>query len=160
MRARDLGRPVTEPALRPKLIDPFLDKIEEWVERSEGKVRADIVHERLVPMGFAGTERTTRSGERRRPVTASAAQARSASTRPSRKQKRRNARQRGHEILRRARHRGGLGEHGTRDVPRRQARQPAVSEAFQETASPGGIGCRGRRGQRTLAKQVAPGPGS
>ncbi len=92
MRARDLGRPVTEPALRPKLIDPFLDKIEEWVERSEGKVRADIVHERLVPMGFAGAERTTRSGERRRPVTASAAQARSASTRPSRKQKRRNAR--------------------------------------------------------------------
>ena len=36
--ARDLGRPVTGPAARPKLIDPFLDKIEEWVERTEGKV--------------------------------------------------------------------------------------------------------------------------
>jgi hypothetical protein len=59
-RARDLGRPVTAGVARPRLIDPFLDKIEEWVERSEGKVRADIVHERLVPMGFAGDERTTR----------------------------------------------------------------------------------------------------
>lgn len=51
---------MTGPVARPKLIDPFLDKIEEWVERSEGKVRADKVHERLVPMGFAGNERTTR----------------------------------------------------------------------------------------------------
>ena len=59
-RARDLGRPVAAAVARPRLIDPFLDKIEEWVERSEGKVRADIVHERLVPMGFAGNERTTR----------------------------------------------------------------------------------------------------
>jgi len=59
-QARDLGRPVTEPVLRPKLIDPFLDKVEEWVERSGGKVRADIVHERLAAMGFGGNERTTR----------------------------------------------------------------------------------------------------
>ena len=58
--ARDLGRPVTRSAARPKLIDPFLDKIEEWVDRSEGKVRADVVHERLAVMGFGGTERTTR----------------------------------------------------------------------------------------------------
>ena len=58
--ARDLGRPVTRPAARPKLIDPFLDKIEEWVERAEGKVRADVAHERLTAMGFGGNERTTR----------------------------------------------------------------------------------------------------
>ena len=45
---------------RPKLIDPFLEKVEEWVDRSEGKVRADIAHDRLVAMGFTGTERTTR----------------------------------------------------------------------------------------------------
>ena len=57
--ARDLGRP-GGPAPRPKLIDPFLDKIEEWVDRSEGKVRADIVHERLAVMEFGGNERTTR----------------------------------------------------------------------------------------------------
>jgi transposase len=59
-QARDLGRPVTEPAARPRLIDEFLDKIEEWVDRSEGKVRADIAHERLVAMEFGGSERTTR----------------------------------------------------------------------------------------------------
>ncbi len=59
-QARDLGRPVTAPVARPKMIDPFLDKIEEWVERSKGKVRADKVHERLAPMGFTGNERTTR----------------------------------------------------------------------------------------------------
>jgi hypothetical protein len=59
-QARDLGRPVTAPVARPKMLDPFLEKIEEWVERSEGKVRADKVHERLMPMGFGGNERTTR----------------------------------------------------------------------------------------------------
>jgi hypothetical protein len=59
-QARDLGRPVPGPVLRPKLLDPFLEKIEEWVERSKGQVRADKVHERLAPMGFTGNERTTR----------------------------------------------------------------------------------------------------
>ena len=54
------GRPADEPAPRAKLIDPFLEKIEEWVDRSKGKVRADISHDRLVAMGFTGTERTTR----------------------------------------------------------------------------------------------------
>jgi len=54
------GDPLTPPA-RPKLIDPYLEKIEELVERSNGKIRADVVHGRhLVPMGFAGDERTTR----------------------------------------------------------------------------------------------------
>ena len=43
-----------------RLIDPFLDKVEEWVDRSKGQVRADVVHERLVAVGFAGDERTTR----------------------------------------------------------------------------------------------------
>lgn len=54
------GDPFTRPA-RPKLIDPYLDKVEELVERSHGKIRADVVHHRhLVPMGFSGDERTTR----------------------------------------------------------------------------------------------------
>lgn len=48
------------PASRPKLIDAFLPKVEELVESSRGKIRADKVHERLVAMGFPGTERTTR----------------------------------------------------------------------------------------------------
>ncbi len=54
------GSPFVRPA-RQKIIDPYLEKIEELVERSCGKVRADIVHHRhIVPMGFAGDERTTR----------------------------------------------------------------------------------------------------
>ncbi len=40
--------------------DGFAEKISEWVERSSGKVRADIVHDRLVAMGYTGSERTTR----------------------------------------------------------------------------------------------------
>ena len=48
------------PGLRPRMLDGFLPKIEEWVDRSSGKVRADVVHERLVAQGFTGTERTTR----------------------------------------------------------------------------------------------------
>ncbi|MFD5660826.1 IS21 family transposase, partial [Streptomyces hirsutus] len=59
-RMRDMGRPVDGPVARPKLIDPFMPKVEEWVERSQGKARADKLHERLVLLGFTGDERTTR----------------------------------------------------------------------------------------------------
>jgi hypothetical protein len=45
---------------RPMLIDEFLPKVEEWVERSNGKVRADVAHDKLVAVGFTGSERTTR----------------------------------------------------------------------------------------------------
>lgn len=45
---------------RAKTTDAFVDKIDEWVERSSGKVRADVVHRRLVAMGYTGSERTTR----------------------------------------------------------------------------------------------------
>jgi transposase len=58
--ARDRGLPVGGPGRRQRLIDPFLDKVEEWVDRSKGHVRADVVHERLVEVGFGGDERTTR----------------------------------------------------------------------------------------------------
>jgi hypothetical protein len=58
--ARDAGRPVDAPVTRAKLIDAFMGKVEELVETSEGKVRADVVHERLELMGFTGDERTTR----------------------------------------------------------------------------------------------------
>ncbi|MGD6980993.1 MULTISPECIES: IS21 family transposase [Citricoccus] len=58
--ARDAGAPVTGPGRRPRMLDEHLPKIEEWVERSHGKVRADVIHERLVALGFTGTERTTR----------------------------------------------------------------------------------------------------
>ena len=45
---------------RPSLVDGYRAKIEEWVERSEGDIRADVVHDKLVAMGFDGTDRTTR----------------------------------------------------------------------------------------------------
>jgi transposase len=61
VRARDeaggglpvVGRP------RPR-VDPFVVKIEEWVDRSRGRIRADAAHQRLVAMGYMGSERTTR----------------------------------------------------------------------------------------------------
>lgn len=45
---------------REKVSDPFVDKITEWVERSQGRIRADRVHDKLVAMGYSGSERTTR----------------------------------------------------------------------------------------------------
>lgn len=45
---------------RSSIIDGFRPKIEELVERSKGRIRADVVHDRLVAMGFEGTDRTTR----------------------------------------------------------------------------------------------------
>ncbi len=44
----------------PKVSDPYLDKVEGWVERSSGKVRADVVHEKLSALDYEGSERTTR----------------------------------------------------------------------------------------------------
>jgi transposase len=45
---------------RARAIDDFLPKIEELVVRSQGKIRADVVHRRITAMGFTGGERTTR----------------------------------------------------------------------------------------------------
>src|SRR5664280_1568829 len=45
---------------RPMLIEEFLPKVEEWIERSNGKLRADVAHDKLVALGFTGSERTTR----------------------------------------------------------------------------------------------------
>ena len=49
-----------EPIPRDRLVDPFLDKIAEWVERSKGRVRADVAHDKLVALGYGGSERSTR----------------------------------------------------------------------------------------------------
>jgi transposase len=49
-----------KPPRRPLQIDPFLAKVEELVERSAGKIRADVVHDRLVAMGYVGSPRSTR----------------------------------------------------------------------------------------------------
>ena len=58
---RDAGGNPFVRAVRPRIIDAYLEKIEELVERSRGEVRADVVHRlHVVPMGFDGDERTTR----------------------------------------------------------------------------------------------------
>jgi transposase len=52
-----------DPAVRERRfrsIDAFLGKVEELVDRSNGKIRADVVHRRLTAMGYGGSERTTR----------------------------------------------------------------------------------------------------
>ena len=60
--ARNRGVEVTvaDPGVGSKVAEAFVDKIAEWVDRSGGRVRADVVHEKLVSMGYAGSERTTR----------------------------------------------------------------------------------------------------
>lgn len=57
---RDAGLSPDERPRREMAIDPFLDKVEEWVDRSNGLIRADVAHDKLVAMGFDGSERTTR----------------------------------------------------------------------------------------------------
>lgn len=57
--ARDAGRPIAEPAARDRVTDPLLPKIEEWVWGSKGRIRADKAHEKLVALGYEGSERST-----------------------------------------------------------------------------------------------------
>jgi transposase len=57
---RDAGLPA-EPRLdRDRLMDGFRDKLVELVEASNGHVRADVAHDKLVAMGYQGSGRTTR----------------------------------------------------------------------------------------------------
>jgi hypothetical protein len=58
--ARDAGRPLAQPVDRDKVTDVFLPKIEEWVEASRGKIRADKAHDRLIALGYDGSPRSTR----------------------------------------------------------------------------------------------------
>lgn len=58
--ARDAGQPIAEPAYRGRIADPFLPKIEEWIEASKGKIRADKAHDKLLSLGYTGSERSTR----------------------------------------------------------------------------------------------------
>jgi hypothetical protein len=61
VRAREEGRLVPGAASpRAGVIEGFLPKLEELVERSKGKVRADVAHEKITAMGFTGSGRTTR----------------------------------------------------------------------------------------------------
>jgi hypothetical protein len=58
---REQGRALPGgPARRAGVIGEFLPKLEELVERSKGKIRADKAHEHIAAMGYEGSERTTR----------------------------------------------------------------------------------------------------
>src|SRR5919199_494660 len=61
VRAREEagGGPPVHVRARPR-VDAFGEKMEEWVDRSRGRIRADVAHHRLVAMGYVGSERTTR----------------------------------------------------------------------------------------------------
>jgi hypothetical protein len=58
--ARQAGRLTADPVARAMVVDPWRAKLEEWVERSRGKLRADVAHDKLVALGYQGSERTTR----------------------------------------------------------------------------------------------------
>ena len=51
--------PVAERS-RPAMSGLFAAKIDELVERSGGRIRADVAHDKLVAIGYQGSERTTR----------------------------------------------------------------------------------------------------
>jgi len=57
---RDAGLVGRPRVARPMLIDAFVPQVEAWVQQSEGKIRADVVHDKLLGLGFAGSRRTTR----------------------------------------------------------------------------------------------------
>jgi len=58
---RDAGELGEESRIaRDRLVDGYLSKIEEWVEASKARVRADVVHDKLIALGYCGSERTTR----------------------------------------------------------------------------------------------------
>jgi len=58
---RDEGRLGNGEAVRrPRVTDPYMEKIEEWVEHSKGKIRGDVVIEKLVGLGYQHSERSAR----------------------------------------------------------------------------------------------------
>jgi transposase len=57
---RDAGGDPQARTVRPKAVDPYLAKVEEMVDRSRGKIRADVVHRKITAMGYRGSERSAR----------------------------------------------------------------------------------------------------
>ena len=58
-RERTGGMPVVE-RQRPAMALVFAGKIDELVDRSSGRIRADVAHAKLVALGYQGSARTTR----------------------------------------------------------------------------------------------------
>jgi transposase len=68
VKERDAGRLPEPRRKRVTLVDLFEEKITEWVNKSSGKIRGDVVHDRLVKMGYLGSQRTTHYAVRRAKV--------------------------------------------------------------------------------------------
>src|SRR4051794_35119243 len=67
VRARDEAGGGLPVAARPRpRVDAFAVKIEEWVDRSRGKIRADAAHQRLVAMGYRARSARRAARSRRR----------------------------------------------------------------------------------------------
>jgi transposase len=60
VRQRDLGLLPRVDRQRPAMHGEFQAKIDELVDRSHGKIRADKAHEKLIALGYLGAPRTTR----------------------------------------------------------------------------------------------------
>lgn len=60
VRLREDGKSPEQRQYRARPIEEYLPKIEELVVRSQGRIRADVVHKRITAMGFTGGKRTTR----------------------------------------------------------------------------------------------------
>lgn len=58
--ARERGQAVEQPVRRSQVIDPYREKLEEWVEASHGRIRADVAQRKLDGLGYDGSARTTR----------------------------------------------------------------------------------------------------
>lgn len=58
--ARKCGNDPVSVARRDSAVDPYRAKIEEWVDHSNGDIRADVCHDKLVAMGYEGSARTIR----------------------------------------------------------------------------------------------------
>lgn len=60
VKARDAGAQAPIARARGRITDPFLPAMKSLVEQSRGKIRGDVVHGKLVDLGYTGSIRTTR----------------------------------------------------------------------------------------------------
>jgi transposase len=57
---REAGLGADAPIDRPRLVDGYTEMVGQLVDGSEGTIRADVAHEKLVACGYTGSPRTTR----------------------------------------------------------------------------------------------------
>jgi transposase len=60
VRQRELAGGMVVAERRKPAVGDFVAKIDELVERSHGRIRADVAHSKLVALGYEGSARTTR----------------------------------------------------------------------------------------------------